>query len=58
MNYQTEFAEKIIDDLKKLLKLKPLESHVKEVKKRGNKIKIGDSVCKLSDFDNEKKRDT
>ena len=41
-HYQTEFAEKIIDDLNKLLELKSLELHVEEVRKRGNKLKIGD----------------
>ena len=53
-HYQTKFAEKIIDDLNKLLELKSLELHVEEVKKRGNKIKIGDKEYKLSDFDNQK----
>ena len=53
-HYQTEFAEKTIDDLNKLLELKSLELHVEEVKKRGNKIKIGDSEYKLSDFDTHK----
>ena len=42
-HYQTEFAEITIDDLNKLLELKSLELHVKEVKKRKNKIKIGDN---------------
>ena len=32
-HYQTEFAEKPIDDLKKLLELKSLELHVEEVEK-------------------------
>ena len=53
-HYQNEFAEKTIDELNKLLELKSLELHVKEVRKRGNKIKIGDNEYKLSDFDNEK----
>ena len=53
-HYETEFAEKIIDDLNKLLELKSLELHVVEVKKRGNKIKVGDKEYKLSDFDNQK----
>ena len=53
-HYETEFAEQIIDDLNKLLELKSLELHVEEVKKRGNKIKIGDKEYKLSDFDNQK----
>ena len=56
-HYQTEFAEKMIFDLNKLLELKSLELHVKEVRKRGNE-KIGDNEYKLSDFDTQKKRDT
>ena len=54
-HYETEFAEKLINDLNKLLELKSLELHVKEVRKRGNKIKIGDIDYKLSDFDTQKK---
>ena len=54
-HYQTEFAEKITDDLNKLLELKSLELHV-EVRKRGNKIKIGDNEYKLSDFDTQKNK--
>ena len=53
-HYETEFAEKIVDDLNKLLELKSLELHVEEVRKRGNIIKIGDKEYKLSDFDNQK----
>ena len=53
-HYQNESDEKTIDDLNKLLELKSLELHVKEVKKRGNKIKIADKEYKLSDFDNQK----
>ena len=53
-HYETEFAEKTVDDLNKLLELKSLELHVEEVKKRGNKIKIGDKEYKLSDFDTQK----
>ena len=53
-HYQTEFAEKMINDLNKLLELKSLELHVDEVRKRGNKIKIGDIEYQLSDFDNQK----
>ena len=40
---QTESAEKMINDLNKLLKLKFIESHVEELGKRGNKIKTGDN---------------
>ena len=53
-HYETESAEKTIDDLNKLLEIKSLELHVDEVRKRGNKIKIGDNEYKLSDFDNQK----
>ena len=52
-HYQNESDEKTIDNLNKLLELKSLELHV-EVKKRGNKIKIGDVEYQLSDFDNQK----
>ena len=53
-HYQTEFAEKTIDELNKLLELKSLELHVAEVRKRGDKIKVGDYEYKLSDFDTHK----
>ena len=53
-HYQNESDEKTINDLNKLLELKSLELHVEEVKKRGNKIKIGDNEYKLSDFDIQK----
>ena len=53
-HHQNKTDEKTIDDLNKLLELKSLELHVNEVKKRGNKIKIGDNEYKLSDFDNQK----
>ena len=53
-HYQNEFAEKTIDELNKLLEPKSLELHVKEVRKRGNKIKIGANEYKLSDFDSQK----
>ena len=53
-HYQNKTDEKTINDLNKLLELKSLELHVEEVKKRGNKIKIGDNEYKLSDFDNQK----
>ena len=52
-HYQNKTDEKTINDLNKLLELKSLELHV-EVKKRGNKIKIGDNEYKLSDFGNQK----
>ena len=53
-HYQTKSAEKTIDELKKLLELSSLELHVKEVRKRGNKIEIRDSEYKLSEFDTQK----
>ena len=53
-HYQSESAEKTIDDLNKLLELRSLELHVAEVRKRGNTIKIGDTGYKLSDFDPQK----
>ena len=52
--YQTESAEKTIDQLNKLLELRSLGLHVKEVRKRGKKIKIGDKEYKSSDFDTQK----
>ena len=51
VHYQTEFAEKLINDLNKLLELKSFELHVEEIGKRGNEIKIGYNEYKLSDFD-------
>ena len=53
-HYETESAEKTIDELNNILELRSLELHVEEVRKRGNKIKIGDNEYKLSDFDNQK----
>ena len=53
-HWETEFAEKIIDEVNRLLELRSLELHVNEVRKRGNKIKLGDIEYKLSDFDNQK----
>ena len=53
-HWETEFAEKTIDEVNRLLDLRSLELHVNEVRKRGNKIKIGDKEYKLSDFDNQK----
>ena len=53
-HYQTEFVEEMINDLNKLLELKSFELHVEEVRKRGNKTKIGYNEYKLSDFDTQK----
>ena len=55
-HYQNKSDERTIDNLNKLLELKSLELHVKEVKKRGNIIKIADNEYKLSDFDNQKNK--
>ena len=38
-HYQTEFSEKTINGLNKLLELKSIELHVEEVRRRGNKKK-------------------
>ena len=53
-HYRTESAEETIDELNKLLELRSVELHVKEVRKRGNKTKTGDNEYKLSDFDSKK----
>ena len=53
-HWETKFAEKIIDEINRLIELRSLDLHVNEVRKRGNKIKIGDNEYKLSDFDNKK----
>ena len=53
-HFQNKSDQKTINNLNKLLELKSLELHVEEVKKRGNKIEIGDVEYKLSDFDNQK----
>ena len=53
-HYETESAEKTIDELNKLLELRTLQLHVEEVRKRGDKIKIGDNEYQLSDFDTQK----
>ena len=45
---------KTIDELNKFKELRTLELHVKEVGKRGSKIKIGENEYKLSDFDTQK----
>ena len=53
-HYESEFAEKIIDDLNKLLELRSLELHVNEVRKRGDKLITGDKEYKVSDFYTQK----
>ena len=55
--WQTKSDEKTIDELNNLLELKSqncFELHVKEVKKRGNQMEIGDIEYKLSDSDAQK----
>ena len=54
-HYQTKSAEETINEVDNLLELRSLELHVKEVRKRGNKLEIGDNEYKLSDFDTPKK---
>ena len=53
-HWESEFADKVIDELNRLLNLKTLDLHVNEVRKKGDIIKIGDQEYKLSDFDNQK----
>ena len=55
-HWESKSSEKIIDELNELLELRSLELHVKEVRKRGNKIKIDNNEYKLSDFDTQKMR--
>ena len=53
-HYQNKPDGKTIDELKKVLEPKSLELYVKEVGKRGNRIKIGDSEYELSNSDTQK----
>ena len=53
-NWENKSAEKTIDEINKILELRSLELHVKEVRKRVSKIKRGDKEYKLSDFDTRK----
>ena len=53
-HYETEFADKIFDELNRLLNLKTLDLHVNEVRKKGSIIQIGNKQYKISDFDNQK----
>ena len=55
-HYQNKSDEKTIDDLNKLLELKSLELHVKEVRKRGDIIETGYNLCRISDFDTYKNK--
>ena len=49
-HWESKSAEKRKDELKKLLELNSMELHVKEVKKRGYQLLIGDKKYKLSEF--------
>ena len=53
-HWKSNSAEKTIDELNKLSELRSLELHVNEVRKRGNKIKLGKDDYKSSDFDTQK----
>ena len=53
-HWEDEISEKINDEVKRLLELRSIESHVDEVRKRGDIIKIGVKEYNLSDFDNQK----
>ena len=53
-HWEDEFSEKINNEVNRLLELRSFESHVGEVRKKGNTIKIGDKEYNLSDFDNHK----
>ena len=53
-HWESKFLEKTIDELNKLLELRSVDLHVKEVRKRGSKIKLGDNEYKLSNFDTQK----
>ena len=57
-HWDSKSAQKFIYEGNKILEHRFLELHVKEVRKKGNQIKIGDKECKLSDFNTQKKRDT
>ena len=52
--WENKCAENNIDELNNLLELRFLELHVKEVRRRSSKIRLGDNEYILSDFDNSK----
>ena len=56
--WKSKSAEKTFDELSKLLEIRSPEVHVKEVRKRGSKINLGDIAYKLSKLETQKKRDT
>ena len=53
-HWATEFDRKSFAKIGELIELRSLELHVAEVRKRGDKVKIGDKEHKLSDFDTQK----
>ena len=53
-HWETKSDEKTIDELNKLLELRSLQLHVKELRKGGCKIKVGDIEYTLSDYDTQK----
>ena len=53
-HYETESAEKTIDEPTKLLDLKSLDLNVQEDRKRGHTERIGDILYKFSGFDTHK----
>ena len=56
-HWNSKSAEKTFDELYKLFQLRSqndIDSHVQEVRKRGNQIDSGDKEYKLSDFDTSK----
>ena len=57
-HWETEFDRKRFAKIDELIELRSLELHVEEVRKRGNKIKLGNNGYKLSDFGTKKKQDT
>ena len=54
-HWETKSVEKPIDELNKLIELRSLELHLKEVRKRGNQLKIGGKEFEILDFDTQKK---
>ena len=50
-HWQTESAEKTVDELNKFLGLWSLKLDVEEVRKRGKLVKIGDNEYKILDLD-------
>ena len=53
-HWEIEFHRKTFAKIDELIQLRSLELHVKEARKRGNKVKIGDNEYKLSDHDTQR----